>query len=380
MRVMMIGAYPQSSERIDGGVSAAMTYLSHALAANSEIELIGARITAAGDESGEDRVLGWPVANIVLGRMALASGYRRQMRRLQELLLRYRPDIVHGQGVDIAGFLAVGCGLPAVITVHGLLGECAKYQSNSINKLRATLAARLTEKRTIRRAADLIAISPYVAQYYSNDIRGRVHDIPNPVAPAFFQVIRAPERGRLLYAGRIANGKGLLDLLRAVAGDDSRVTKLVLAGAVPDPAYGELLRREAATFGLADRIHFAGLLSESHLLKEFRGADALVLPSYQETAPMVVQQAMAAGIPVIATTVGGIPQQIEHEATGLLFEAGDVDRLTNLITRLVQNPDLARRLGEAAKAVAVSRYPAKSVAQATVSVYRSALGRNGVRA
>jgi len=370
----MIGPYPESPDRIDGGVAAATMYLSQALTSRPGVELIGARIARRGDESREDNALGWPVVDLPLGRLSLSTFYRRQRRRLENLLRRYDPNIVHGQGSDLAGFLAVGCGRPAVVTVHGLLGECARYQTDPANKLRAALAARLTERRTIRRATDLIAISPYVARYYCADISGRIHDIPNPVAPEFFHLRRRPERGRLLFAGRIANGKGLLELLHAVARNASSVTKLVLAGATPDAAYGAQLRREADKLGLTDCVQFAGLLAEPEILEEFARAETLVLPSHQETAPMVVQQAMAAGLAVIATTVGGIPYQIQHDVSGLLFEAGDVGNLAGLIGRLGRDATLSRRLGEAAKTIATTRYQASAVADATLAVYRTALG------
>jgi glycosyltransferase involved in cell wall biosynthesis len=289
------------------------------------------------------------------------------------LIRRYDPDIVHGQGADLAGLLAVGCGRPSVVTVHGLLSECAKFQSGLVSRLRAKLAASATERPVIGRAPHLIAISPYVAEYYAREIRGIVHHIPNPVAPGFFQVARRPERGRLIYAGRIANGKGLVELLHAAARSPSAVSQLVLAGATPEPSYERRLRDLVKSLALQDRVTFAGLLTERQLLDEFARAELLVLPSHQETAPMVVQQAMAAGLAVIATTVGGIPHQIQHNVTGLLFEAGDVDTLAGLMGRVGADASLSRRLGDSAKTVAASRYRAHTVAQATLSVYRSVL-------
>ncbi len=86
------------------------------------------------------------------------------------------------------------------------------------------------------------------------------------------------------------------------------------------------------------------------MLEEFSRAEALVLPSYQETAPMVIQQAMAAGLAVIATKICGVPYQIEHDVTGLLYTAGSVDELATLLRRLGTEPSLGKRLGEAARA------------------------------
>lgn len=376
----MIGPFPQSPDRIDGGVASAITYLSQALVAEQGIDLVGVRISKGRADPCQADRFSWPMVDLPLGRRALTTLYRRQKILFERLIEKYRPDIVHGQGTDIAGFLAVRSGLPTVVTVHGLLAECARLQTQPAAKARAVLAAMLTERSTVRRATDLIAISPYVTNYYRGDVKGHIHDIPNAVAPHFFDVARAPERGRLLYAGRIANGKGLIELLQAVARNRRSIAKLVLAGAAPDPAYESLIRNEAGRLSLAECVQFAGLLREQELLQELGRAEALMLPSHQETAPMVVQEAMAAGVAVIATSVGGIPHQLEHDVTGLLFQPGDVDQLAALVTRIGTEADLSGRLGAAAKAVASTRYQAGAVAKSTVSVYRNIASRVGLRA
>lgn len=373
LRIMMIGPYPQSPDRIDGGVASAVMYLSQALAADRGIDLVGVRIAKGRADACQAARFDWPIVDLYLGRLALTMFYRRQKRRLTSLIEHHRPDIVHAQGTDIAGFLAVGCGLPTVVTVHGLLGECARFQTEPAAKARAVLAAMLTERHTVRRATDLIAISPYVTRYYQKEIRGRVHEIANAIAPSFFGVGRSPERGRLLYAGRIANGKGLIELLQAVARNRATISTLVLAGAAPEGAYEKLVKTEVAQLNLTGQVHFAGLLSETALLREFGRAEALVLPSYQETAPMVVQEAMAAGLAVIASKVGGIPDQVEHEVTGLLVDPGDIDGLAALVARLGTDAELSRKLGASAKKIAEARYQSSSVARATMGVYRTML-------
>ena len=374
MRVLMVGAFPYSPDRVDGGVSAAMTYLSQSLVHESGIDLIGIRIVGKGRAGQSSGDLGFPIEDLSLDRGSLSSLFLRQRKQFRSQLARYHPDIVHAHGVDLPGLLAVGCGMPAVVTVHGLLGECAKYQTNPLMKARDVLQGLLTEKYTIRRATDIIAISPYVARYYSGDLQGRVHEIPNAVGPSFFAVRRAPERGRFLFAGRISKGKGVLELVQAVARIPQHVRKVILAGSTPDKAYEGQVRAEIQKFGLTDRVQFAGLLGEQALLDEFSSAEALVLPSYQETAPMVVQQAMAAGLAVIATRVGGIPDQIEHNLTGLMFDAGDVGALADAMARIHDEPSVSSRMGACGKVVAAERYRAASVASKTRAVYEAIIG------
>jgi glycosyltransferase involved in cell wall biosynthesis len=379
MRVMMIAPFPRSADRLDGGVAAATMYLCQALTAMPGVELFGVRVARDGSDLPEERRFGWPVADMPLGRLSLSTLFAPQRRRLQELIHRYEPQVVHAQGADIAGFLAVSCNRPAVVTAHGMLAECARFQTDPVNRLRASLSAAVTERSTIRRASDLIAISPYVSGHYRDDIRGRIHEVPNAISSAYFELERRPERGRLLFAGRIANGKGLDELIRAVARSSPAVSKVILAGATPDGAYADQLHREIAGLGLDDRVEFTGLLSETDLLKEFSRAEALVLPSHQETAPMVVQQAMASGLAVIATRVGGIPYQVRHDVTGLLFTPGDERALADLFVRMAHDPALGARLGNTAKGDAARLYRANAVAERTLAVYRTALYSSAIK-
>lgn len=365
----MLGPFPRSPHRIDGGVAAAVTYLAQALVMKAGVDLIGVRVAGGVRASASDSELGWPVVDLPLDRGSVSTLYWRQRRRFRELVEQYRPDIVHAQGADVSGLLAVNCGIPAVVTIHGVLGECAKLQTDPMVKTRDRLQSFITERPTVRNARDIISISPYIAHYYRNETKGRIHDIPNAVAPCFFGVCRIPERGRLLFAGRISRGKGVLELVRAMGLAPDGAQKLVLAGGTPDKTYENEVRREVIQLGLESRVKFVGLLDEPSLLNEFAVAEALVLPSYQETAPMVVQQAMAAGLPVIATDVGGIPYQLEHDVTGLLCRPGAVDDLSQLLGRLARDPSLGSRIGTAAKAVADARYQAATVAGQTREVY-----------
>lgn len=369
MRVMMIGPYPRSRTLIDGGVAAATMYLSEALAREEGIELIGVRVAKSGPISALVEDFGWPVEDLALGRFSVSTFFRRQRRRFESLLDQHKPDLIHAQGADVSGFLAVASGRPAVITVHGILNECAKFRTNPIKRLREHIQATITERFVTERAKHVIAISPYVVSYYRGRITGCVYDIPNAIAPAYFQVTRRPEKGRLLFAGRISLGKGVIDLIQAIAEERQVVRKLILAGTVPDKDFEFRLRNAISETSQADRVELAGLLNEATLLDEFARAFALVLPSYQETAPMVIQQAMAAGVPVVATRVGGIPDMIEHGISGLLFEPGDSGELGRLLKRLHEEPELSGRLSAAARMRAFERYTAQKVAAATRASY-----------
>jgi glycosyltransferase involved in cell wall biosynthesis len=373
----MIGPYPRSPDKIDGGAASALTYLSQELARRPGIELVGVRIADTTTASKCNGTFGWPVVDLPLGRLGLLTLYRRQRREFASLLERYRPDVVHGQGIDLPGFIAAHCGIPSVVTVHGILAEETRYGADLSARLRSCLTGVLLERPTIRRATDLISISPYVSQHYGSLIRGRVYEIPNAISQRYFEIKRSPESGRVLFAGRIIRRKGVLDLVRAFGEAFEWGDRLVLAGAATDPEYDRLVRQEVARRGITARVEFRGLVDETTMLEEFSRASALVLPSYQETAPMVIQQAMAAGVPVIATRICGIPYQIEEGATGLLYEAGIVGQLASLMRKLRTDPSLGVRMGEAARSAATGRYRAGTVADATLRAYEAILDENG---
>jgi glycosyltransferase involved in cell wall biosynthesis len=373
LRVVMIGPYPKSPDRINGGVAAALMYLSGALAESGRVELIGVRIAKNDQDAVDSSAYPWRMVDLPLGSFSLTTFYRRQVDEFRHLVETEGPDVVHAHGVDVAGYVAVRCGKPAIVTVHGLLAECAKFQTSVAPRLRASLAAAVTERSTIRRSGTLIAISPFVTQYYSGLIAGKVHHVPNAIADRFFEVARKPEPGRFLYAGRIANGKGLVELLTAFAENRGPGWSLSLAGATPDPGYEAMLHALAHRLGIENHIRFTGLLTEPALIDEFARAQALVLPSHQETAPMVIQQAMAAGLPVIATGVGGIPYQLEHGRTGLLCIPGDSQALGALLRTTDQDARRILEMGRAARDEAARRFRASEVANATVGVYESSL-------
>jgi glycosyltransferase involved in cell wall biosynthesis len=367
---MIVGPFPLTRARIDGGVAAATYYLAQAMASEPGVELVGVRVVGGAVCLNQAENLGWPIVDIGLGRFSASTLFSRQLHQFESVIRSVRPDIIHAQGADVAGYLAVRSGHPAIITVHGILSECAKYRTSPVRRIRELLQAGITEQLVIGRARHVIAISPYVARYYRDRLRGTVHDIPNAVARHFFDLDRRPEPRRFLFAGRISLGKGLLDLVRAVELVPHAVNRIALAGAAPERVFESRLRAAIRKSRCGDRFEITGLLDEEAILAEFERAAALVLPSYQETAPMVIQQAMAAGLPVIATRIGGIPDLIEHEVSGLLFEPGDADGLGHLMLRLAEDPALGSRLAAAARAKAIQSFTAGRVAAATIDTYR----------
>ena len=149
---------------------------------------------------------------------------------------------------------------------------------------------------------------------------------------------------RLLFVGSLIPRKGLHDLLKALA--DPAFNKVVLE-VVGDGFYRQQLKVMCEELGLRQRTHWRGMLPPEQVARIMRVSDLLCLPSYMEGRPNVVNEAMASGIPVIATRIGGIPDMVLEGETGLLFEPGSVEEMRKCLRTLVGDADLRGRMGRA---------------------------------
>jgi glycosyltransferase involved in cell wall biosynthesis len=129
---------------------------------------------------------------------------------------------------------------------------------------------------------------------------------------------------------------------------------------------------------LGDSVEFMGHLSESQVLDAFQQMSVLLLTSDLETSPMVVEQAMASGKPVVATAVGGVPYLVDHGRTGLLVPPNDPVQLAQALVTLARDPDLRLRMGEAARREALKRFQTDAVAGDMNAMYQNIL--NGYHA
>jgi colanic acid/amylovoran biosynthesis glycosyltransferase len=158
---------------------------------------------------------------------------------------------------------------------------------------------------------------------------------------------RPPRRDvkRLLCVARVSFEKGLGFLVEAVdrLHQEGCDIELHLAGDGPDrPDIEAMIRKR----GLENRIKVLGFLTENEVRAALDQADAFVLPSFIEGVPVSAMEAMAIGVPVIATNVGGTSELVEDGVTGLLIRPADVDSICAAVLRLKNDPDLARRLAE----------------------------------
>jgi glycosyltransferase involved in cell wall biosynthesis len=276
-------------------------------------------------------------------------------------------DVVHG--LDRRSGLWVRLAPPRrpcrrVYTVHGLPDE---YLPEPVGRARpgarAVLAYRGVDAWLARRADALVVPSNAVAGLLSARLgfpADRIHVIPNGVGH-----VVPGAGGELVGTLSVLHPvKGLDVFLRAAARLAARRPELRfgLYGAGPEEAR---LHSLARALGLTGRLEAPGHVPAPDALARLR---VFVLSSYMENAPMALLEAMAAGIPVVATTVGGVPE-IASNGTAQLVPPGDDAALAAAIERLLDDPELSRRQAEAARRLVRERFGAGTNADATLALY-----------
>lgn len=158
----------------------------------------------------------------------------------------------------------------------------------------------------------------------------------------------ADETVRIVCVGRLSPEKGIAGLLQAVAALDPERARvqLILVGDGPEQ---ESLAALTSELGLAPSVTFRGRLPEQHTLGEIAGSDILVLPSFMEGLPIVLMEAMALGLPVLASRVAGVPELVRDGENGLLFTPANWTELSQQLQRLVDDAALRHRLGTAGR-------------------------------
>ena len=147
--------------------------------------------------------------------------------------------------------------------------------------------------------------------------------------------------------GRLGRRKGSYDLLRATQklAQGGLDFTLLLAG----DGEIEAVRSEAVALGIAERVHFAGWIRGAEKLDVLQRASIFALPSYHEGLPMAILEAMAEGVPIVASRVGGIPEAVRDGVEGILVDAGDVDALAAALASLLNDAGKRERFGAAAR-------------------------------
>lgn len=380
MKVVILGDYPKDPSNIGGGVEAVITYLVQGLRRIPDLDL---HIVTLCTKLGQNTIVsrdGITVYYVPASyRLSSITFFILNKLRLLRVLNALEPDLIHAHIAGTYAQVAFQTKRPAVLTLHGIRYREARLRQGFLNRVLHRHLITFDERQGIQVANNIIAITPYIFQEFSPIIRGQVYYIENPVADTFFNVPDESEPNRVLYVGRITPIKGISFLLQAIERLRHQIPniQLRLAGKPTfdqGPDYPEMINDYIHAHDLQSHVHFLGQIDETTLLQEYARCAVLVLPSRQETAPMVIAQAMAAGKAVVATRVGGIPYLVDHNRTGLLVELDDVNGMAEAIASLLTKDGKRSDMGKQARIDANRRFRPEIIAAQTYQVYRQILG------
>ncbi|MEI8041547.1 MAG: glycosyltransferase family 4 protein [Verrucomicrobiota bacterium] len=306
----------------------------------------------------------------------MRTAYQGCIRAVRQKLMAIQPDIVHGQGTERdCAISAVFSGYPNVLTVHGNMRCIAR-----VTKARMFsywwLAARL-EEFTLPRSRGVFCLTRHTQAAVSS-LAKQTWVVPNAVDAAFFEVDAQPRPGvppQILCVGNVCPLKNQNALIRALdALAEKMAFQLVFLGraqqgeACADEFFSLVRARPwCAWGGFADREKLRGW---------YRKAALLVLPSLEDNCPMAVLEAMAAGVPVVAARVGGVPDLIEDGKTGFFCEPLDGASMRRAVEKVLAAPSAALNLARQAKSCARERFHPAVIARRHIEIYRDVLYYN----
>lgn len=372
MHVCLVTPYPTSDETVLGGVEAASLRLTQALLARGVKVTIVAPSDASSVEqrgeveihwtrSGPDRLPG------------ILRYWTTERRALHKAIARVGADVVHVQA--IAGW-GIGLDGPRVLQMHGVPEDAVLHTRRRSRQL--SRAVHVVVERLGRRSFPVVAVVSHpMLERFAPQVRGEIVLAENTVPDSYFDIERTPVRGRILFGGIVSHRKNAMGVLQTVQRVAASVPEvgLHLAGDTTSFAeYSQECRQFTADAGISQNVTFLGPVSIERMRVELAEAEVLMLPSFSESAPIIICEAMAAGVPVVASRRDGMVTMIDDGVTGYLVEPDDVHAMHELVQRLITDPGHNQLMGQAARTVAAKRFSGSVLAATMVACYEKVLG------
>jgi glycosyltransferase involved in cell wall biosynthesis len=316
---------------------------------------------------------------------------------IQAAIVEGKPDLIHCQAQvasEAAEILSRMWRIPYVLTVHSNQLALLDQHAPSVEASEEARAVKKVSSQIASRSDITICVSRYVLEELRDDFglsEQKLRLVHNGIDTKPFTVavqrepaarIRRVARGRkvVLFVGRLVPDKGPQILIQAAR-------KLILERGRRDLSFfiggdGRLRRLLQARIGrykLTDDVFLLGRLSHHEVIDSYFGADLVAMPSLHESFPLAALEALAAGRPLIASRVGGLPEIIEDGDTGFLIDNKTPEAWGNAIESIVDDPERMVRCGRNGKALVLDRFSSEAMVNATVNVYEEALSLKAAR-
>lgn len=417
MRVMWFtnvplpAVYQRINRRSDGVGGSWMSALCDGLRSTGDVKLgVCTVFPGMADESFESDGVTYFTFGQRARRNAFA-GSPDELRRCAAAVRQFAPDIVHVHGTErFYGLLKphLPTTVPLVVSLQGLLGPYASYGNyfgalSPVDVARSTRVAELLlglgllwgyreiKQAKVREEAILRASDAHLGRTTWDRMHADAispgtpyHHVGEILREAFRSRRWAQDRCRrhsIVFTNAGHPRRGCEVLIDAVAMLQREFPDVALrfAGTISARSgYGRFLRAYIAQRGLADRVEYLGFLDAERMATELANSHVFAIASFIENSPNSLAEAMAIGMPCVASYAGGIPDMVNDGATGLLFPAGDAPLLADRIARVFRDDALASRLGTAARDAALQRHAPERVVGELLNAYRAVVAADPV--
>jgi len=316
----------------------------------------------------------------------LRTGYQGCVRAVRQKLKEIQPDLVHAQGTERdCAISAILSPYPRLLTIHGNLRLIKKQIG--FKPFSAMWFQSFLEGFTVPRFDGVICITNYTREAVEDEVP-KTWVVPNAVDPSFLELGQQRLSDSCSRSSTL-DSRPQCPVILVVANVDERKNQNAFISAL-DPL-AKKMSFEIRFFGgcgasdygrefrelIASRpwCHYGGMIGRERLRHEFEIATMLALPTHEDNCPMVVLEAMAAGVPVIASRVGGIPDLIDGIKTGLFCDPWNPYSFPEGVCKILGNSNLAGRLAQNAHEEALRRFHPKVIAKRHLEIYRQVLGR-----
>lgn len=300
----------------------------------------------------------WSARFTLLG--FLGAEFRSAVKARRET----QPDVIHAHWWFPSGLVGTWLSklshTPLVTTLHG----------TDVRIARTVTMSRPAFRHVLQHSKAITAVSKWLADE-TQSLISAPHPVvaPMPVATTLFSPGGERAKYQLLFVGRLTKQKGVDLLLHALHKLPAQVTLDIVGEGDERTALDKLTQ----DLHIGHRVQFHGVQHHESLVRFYRTATALVVPSADEGLGLVAAEAMLCETPVVGFESGGLPDVVHHERTGLLVRERSADALAQAISAMLQRPDQGRDLGVAGRLHALATFAPESVARRYIDIYRAAI-------
>jgi glycosyltransferase involved in cell wall biosynthesis len=334
----------------------------------------------------------------VLSRWAHRTELPGNLNNCLDIVNKFKPDIIHVHGSEkLYGLLAGETSIPVVISIQGILTVYEKLYFGGFNlmdgfsdffskkflsgngfihKYLTMRKSATCERRIMKSCKYFIGRTEFDKNFVSmSSVKSRYYHCDEILRPSFYsidRVLKSSDRPIIYCISSSLPYKGLDCLLMAcnILKSTGFVNiQLRVSGKIQNSDIWNAIKRRVDELQIADDVVWLGQSSEETIMSELKNASVFVLPSYAENSPNSLAEAMSAGVPCVASYVGGVPSMVCHGEDALLFPAGDPYSLAGMISKVLKDSSLAKTLSDHAIMTAQKRHDPKKIAATIMSIY-----------